>query len=79
MLMHQISGKLGGALNGGRAAVTSIFTHLNTDRVIIPRTIEIRVLTLFIGRKMLHSPVLISGKVPNKVANTITPSTFGSA
>lgn len=79
VLLHQVSGQLGCALNGRRSAVALIFTHFNPDGVAVARPTEICVLTLLVGRQVLYCTVLVHCKMPDKVTYAVVVTRLAGA
>ena len=66
ILVHQISRQLGSPINRTGPAVTPMLTHLDPDRVLVTRSIQVRMPSSDIGWQMLHRYILINSVVPRE-------------
>ena len=75
--IHEVGGEAGGFINGQRDVVAAMLTHLDPDAVIVPRTVEVGVLSLFTARQVLNGDIRLSGEVPGEKANAIASRALG--
>ena len=79
VLVHEIGSQLSGPLDSCRPAVAAVLTHLNSNGIVVTWTIEVGMLTLFIGWKVLHNTILIHRKVPDEITNAVSTATLSCA
>lgn len=76
MALHQHSRKLRRPLHRRRKIRSSVLAHLDPDRIPIPWSVEVRVLTLLGGGHVLDRYLIVHREMPDQVADTVTPSSL---
>ncbi len=72
MLLHEEGGQFGGALHGLGDAVAIVFTHFNSDGVIVSLAIKVGMFALFSGGNVLDGNVILHGEMPSKETNAVS-------
>jgi len=77
VLLHEDGRELRRALQHLLAVAATVLAHLDTDGVAVPRTIEVRMLTLFIRRHVLDRHMIIHREVPDQETDAVAMLRFG--
>ncbi len=72
VLPHEVSRELGCAGDGCCPVVAGVLAHFDADAVVVSGAVKICVLALLVGWQVLHARVVLNGKVPRQVSNSIS-------